>query len=553
MAINKELLRVRFQHATQCSDPQSHTVTQRYLQACAREVLRNLTHDREYFSIGMKHLLESCGRVTVHKKTFYVWKVFQSIPERIFHTPEDIASGLGSNLTKRNTMAQSNYTLEDIIIASGNREQLVQHLYEPFVTEVMNDAVDLVPINQISLQNYILANQAIDRADPHNAKQAHTLDYNLKQAQRILLIAQVNDGQLPQVISESAFGRKYYKGPNLQNCPKIVRHAALGACHEYDLESSVFAWKLSLFRDICREQGTSAPAPAILEYLDRKSAVRTQVTQDVFGTEDEYYVNIIKQAITAVGFGAPMRATGYAVDGRYQTPALNTIITGQQQLKRFLENAWVREFAEEQKTLNEIIYLVLKQYGHDQEWIKIPELLDKGGRLRINQVISYLYQQAERQIIQDVITQVQHSEILLTVHDCIYTRLPIKMRHVREQLKTHGEFFDVSHTEHRSYYFDTEQAEHVQRIAAEEQRAAEIYGTHTLPGVKRAKTQVVYNSDSACWDGSGYDGSGYENYTTTEDIFFDHMPEQERREYEQAREHVLENRDLPDWVKQRLV
>lgn len=449
-------------------------------------------------------------------------------------------------------MAQSNYTLEDIIMASGDAEQLVQHLYQEYATEVMNDAVDLVPINQISLQNYILANQAIDRADARNARQAGTLDYNLKQAQRIRLIAQVNNGLLPQVISESAFGRRYYKGPNLVNCPKIVRHAALGACHEYDLESSVFAWKLSLFKDICREQGNNAPAPATLEYLDRKSAVRRQVCHEVFDSTEEHWMDIIKKAITAIGFGAPMRASGYAVDGIYQQPALNTIIIGDQQLQRFLDNAWVQEFAEEQKILNEIIYLVLKQYGHDKEWKQIPQLLNKKGQLKINQVISYLYQQAERQIMQSIIEQCEPSEILLVVHDCIYTRLPIKMRDVRELLKSQGEYFDISHEQHVAYHFDTYQAEHRARIAQEEQLAAEIFGTHTLPGVKLSKSQKVFNSDRDCWDGSGYDGSGYENYDASEDIFFDDMPEQQRREYAQDRQRILsKNHDntWPEWVQ----
>lgn len=510
MAIKIELLRLKFQDAVNCSDKQSQKYTQRYLEECAKEVLRNLNQDREYFSIGMKQLLESCGRITVNKQQFYVWNVFQSFPERVFHTPTDIASGKGSNITKRNTMAKSNYSLEDIIIASGKTVELVQHLYAPFTMEVNANAVDYAEIDMNSLQNYIDANKAIDRTLPHNINQARTLDYNLKQAVRIQLIAQANNGLLPQVISESAFGRKYYKGPNLQNCPKIVRHAALGRCHEYDLESSVFAWKLSLFRDICREQGHNAPAPATLEYLDRKSAVRRQVTQAVFDTTDEYYVNIIKQAITAIGFGAPMRATGYPVDGRYQTPALNTIITGQQQLQKFLNTPWVKEFAEEQKTLNEIIYLVLKQYGHDEQWRQIPELLDKAGRPRTNQVISYLYQQSEREVIEKIISMCVDSDILLTVHDCIYTRRPINMRDVREQLKSYGEFFDISYEQHGAYYFDTEEAEHRQRIAEEEARAAAITGTHTLPGRKQIKTTTTKNNDNKAVDGSGYDGSDYD-------------------------------------------
>ena len=240
-------------------------------------------------------------------------------------------------------------------------------------------------------------------------------------ALRIKLIAQAaqeSTGQcvMPNVISESQFGRKYYKGPNLQNTPKIVRHAALGTCHEYDIESSVFAWKYSLFKEICREENENVPMPATLEYLDYKRAKRRQLARIVFDSDEDGYVDIIKEAITAIGFGAPARATGFVARGKYDPSALNTIITARTRLDKFLADPWIQEFVQEQKSINTIIIEKASLEGMNKHFKTIPEMMDRAGRLRANSVVSYLYQQTERNILEYLMQACEDSEKIGRAH-----------------------------------------------------------------------------------------------------------------------------------------
>lgn len=57
-------------------------------------------------------------------------------------------------------------------------------------------------------------------------------------------IASVMDGYYVQRKKPSAFGRMYYEGVSVQNINKDLRSAVLGDCWEYDIRSSVVAWKM---------------------------------------------------------------------------------------------------------------------------------------------------------------------------------------------------------------------------------------------------------------------------------------------------------------------
>ena len=63
-------------------------------------------------------------------------------------------------------------------------------------------------------------------------------------ARTILAIASVMSGNYLQRKKPSAFGRLYYEGVSVQNINKELRRAVLGNCWEYDIRSSVVAWKM---------------------------------------------------------------------------------------------------------------------------------------------------------------------------------------------------------------------------------------------------------------------------------------------------------------------
>ena len=547
MEYKPKLLSLRFQDATGCNEAKADRFAQQYLAVCLVQILRHLNKAAgEHVYVSLTDLQNQMGDVTVRGQRHYVFNTFQTFRERILAPIQ-----VGSNLKGMLTMAELNYELEELLIAHGDGEELCRELYRDFADEIARDDVDMVPIDMFSLTSFIKGNLNQDRSRPRTAE---TVNNYLYHALRIKTIAAVNDNHMPHVINESQFGRKYYKGPNLQNTPKIVRHAALGDCHEYDIESSVFAWKYSWFMNICQQQDESVAMPmampATSEYLDYKTARRRQLARTVFDSDEEGWVAIIKEAITAIGFGAPARVTGYVVQGSYEPSALNTIIKSKTRLQTFLTDPWVQEFVEEQKSINKIIVEAARLQGMEPHFRSIPELLDRAGRLRPNSVVSYLYQQTERQILEYLIRECDSAEILLTVHDCIYTRRPINLLETRVGIREFGEYFKISHEEHRGYAYDDEATAHRQRIAQEEAHAASVYGTHTVPGRLSRSRPAEFNTDNQVADSGVWYESNSDSYAVDLDPFLADMTEQELREFHAINHHRLGQEDTnPQWVR----
>lgn len=503
MTINQNLLALRFEERTGCSSKTAQEKTCQYIKFSAEQLVRHIYKDAgSRFYIDQTLLQNTLNTIMVQGQRHYVWRTFQSFPERIFNIVET-----GSNLTERLTVAEINYKMTDILLAAGTPEELAQQVYAPYSEAIQHDEFDVVPIDQRSLENYIRSNLAIDREHPHNRNQAEQLDSNLKHAQTIWMLAAANNGGLTQVISPSSFGRKYYRGPNLQNTPKLVRHAALGNCHEYDIESSVFAWKLSWFREICRRGDDSIAMPATLEYLDHKRAMRQRLAITVFDIDSDWAIDLIKRLITAIGFGAPARAQGYCVENRYQRPALATIITAKTRLDRALADPWLAEFIEEQKRMNQVIVGYGQLTGQEATWRTVPELVDRANRLRPNSVVAYLYQQHERQMLDWAEQFCADREVLITVHDCIYTRRPVKLSEFRSGIQAFGEFFRLEHTEHRAYAWE------------DPVLSTDPFYDPRDAVVAQRNQRYDAGQKPDHWNGSGYDGT--QEYDLEQDPWFD--------------------------------
>jgi hypothetical protein len=506
MAINRTRLELRFQEATGCTAAKAQKFTQQYIWLCALQMVRdNFTSQAgSNYYINQTHIQDTLNTIMVQGKRFYVWQTFQSFPERIFNI-----ISTGSNLNKELSMAQAKYTMEEVVMAAGTPEELWNEIYQKqYSQEISTQDYDVVTIDQKSLGNYIKSNLSQDRNNPKISQDLlNEWDRNLKHAQKIWMLALAGGGELLQIRNESTFGRRYYKGPNLQNTPKMVRHAALGACHEYDIESSVFAWKLSWFKEICKIHSTTIKMPATLEYLDHKRALRKRLAQTVFDTTADWAVKTIKEFITAIGFGAPLRGVGYVADGRYQKPALAQIITTKNRLDRAMADAWVQEFVQEQTNMNDAI-VALARVNMIDELKTVPELWEKGGKkLKGNSVVSYLYQHAEREILDWAEQFCEDREVLLTVHDCIYTRRPVKLAEFRAGLSEFGDFFKLEHIEHRPYGWEDPVLP-----------TDPFYDPREAIVAKRNQT---YDTRAVVdhWNGTGYNGTA--EYDIEDDPYFD--------------------------------
>lgn len=397
-----------------------------------------------------------------------------------------------------------------------DQEFMEIHYLEIFENDKSANLFYWTLIDLESLQAFINGNKITDRS---NAKISAVLDRNLKDAERILRVAKIikeNFGYaaLPQRINESEFGRMYLKGINLQTVRKEVRHAALGKCKEYDLENSVFAWKY----DTAKKISPNSKFPATLEYIDYKKAIRKKVADQVFGLGKDY--GTIKQAITAIGFGASKTNSCWVTkEGSWRQSSLREIIYSPEKLNLFLENVWVREFMEEQQTMTKLIYDNVKELSELQN---IEELKNTNGQLNRNKTISYLYQHAERNMMNRLIDICKNYEVLLLCHDALYTKKPAPLKEMKLALQEFNEFGKINEVAHTAWTFNNLD-NHFEHIRNEELRAAAHFHNQGFPTLtekqidikmqlKQRRYQKVLRENYDLENGRDYDNGHRDNY-----------------------------------------
>jgi hypothetical protein len=293
---------------------------------------------------------------------------------------------------------------------------------------------------------------------------------------------------MPHVINESEFGRRYYTGLNLQNAPKEVRHAALGTCYQYDMTSAVYAIKLNFASQITDEKFTYTG-----EYVERggilKKSIRERLAHLCFEPTQEHYqfesrVDVIKSAMTAIGFGAKKTSTGYYVNNTYTLGSLSEIFTytinnkkipytklvnGEKinSIELFLQDEWVSNFMREQEIMTNLLnnYIIENKVVTKQSH---PYLVDKRNAFNKNKLISWFFQQTERQIMNRVIDYAESkgSHVLLRVHDAIYVDKKLNLQELYELLENeftdreltnrYGKVFGFGETQINGYTFSTE-------------------------------------------------------------------------------------------------
>jgi hypothetical protein len=286
-----------------------------------------------------------------------------------------------------------------------------------------------------------------------------------------MLIAQYFESQgwtpgIPQIVSESEFGRRYYRGLNLQNCPKVVRNAALGKSFQYDLHASVFAWRYATAKKI----NPSIKLPYTLEYLDEKDQRRKQLADALeIRVSNKSKIEIIKQLLTAIGFGSRVGNDGVSwVDktGTRQYLAIAKIIKTPAAREKLLAHPWLAGFIEEQKMLSKVIFDAHKE---SVRGIRCLEGENTGGKLSVNKVLAYLYQQEERQIMNMLAeSSKEQGTFLLLVHDGFYTSHPVKLVELREQLNRENEFAAITKVEHSAWGFNADEEAHRIKIIEQE-------------------------------------------------------------------------------------
>jgi len=458
---NKQRISLRLQTQLGCSARSADRAVQEFYNTLCRNLLRyNQYYDGHYY-IRMEELIPI--RISAQRKSYRVNTLIESMPE----TPY-VVINRGSNLSQRLTQIDLKMHLQQLL-DSVDAEQQALKLYAPHQQAFNEGEYDEVPIDQTSLRAYMQdahnrlnALNTISLPSNKQAAKIRRITQNLNTAIVIHNCSRVNGDCLIQIRSASDYGRTYYTGINLQNTSRMVREAALGSGYAYDLESSVFAWKLSLFREI-----STLSMPETQEYLDHKQAIRARLAEVCFDNDSDYYIDIIKQAMAAIGFGAKLALHGYTnTQSKYQARALEKIIKNQTCRERFIQDAWISSFYKEQQEMNQLILAYCRRNGYEEQWQDIDGIYDSAHRIRVDNVIAYLYQQAESKIMRDIHSILTEKPVL-QVHDGFYTRNKQNVLMIRERLREHGQYLKIDEREFNAWNLQYDPA-HKQLIAQEE-------------------------------------------------------------------------------------
>ncbi len=463
----------------------------------------------DLFSLSLEKLAQQGGQIGPSKVRVHNW-----LKDNGFNLVEAVVVGSNLNaqlsqckLTKWVTVIDTLEVEEEILKSAKTNKaldayllgdefscyQLVNALYPElsaeFETKPIQDYFDLIEVDIESLKSYIfwIATEA-KLLSLEKKQQA------LRQAKIILGVASVMNGNYLQRKKPSEFGRMYYEGVSVQNINKELRRAVLGDCWEYDIRSSVVAWKMGWAVDYINarrpEEDLRCVFSATIGFLEDKADFMATVRYFTFGDDSpvmkDFQPKLLKQAFTAISFGARTNSVGWQNEsGGWSNPALVDIIKNKTDRERFLADLTVQAFIREQSELDAFLYDLVCVQRRDllsKKFLQTPS-----GRPSRAKILAYLYQHDETEIM-DVVRAVAKKydrEPIANVHDAIFfkRKLGLDIKHECElSMREHSNnpYWHLTAKQLERYQpknldLEHDVAEHKARIQEEERRAREHF------------------------------------------------------------------------------
>lgn len=302
--------------------------------------------------------------------------------------------------------------------------------FENLTQQQIGADYDYLQIDKESLKNY-LQRFLIKFAKKSNNSINFMRD--LIQALKVSAIAsyQPSNVNTPNMFFQkkkpSQFGRIYYEGISVQCVKRELRKAILGNCFEYDMRSSVVAWKLGYAQGYITANNLTSTVKTVFPHcyqywLDKKILI-DKIRQDVFLNNKIYSIDeeieLMKDALTALNFGAVL------IDVKNEKFAIEKILTNPYDkitYGKFKNNCYVRAFSLEQKELDRYILRIEK--ANNPSLKTNPILQSATQKPKNSSILSYLYQHAETEVMDIFRNHARHNNltILANVHDAIYLR-----------------------------------------------------------------------------------------------------------------------------------
>ena len=404
----------------------------KYLNAISKSLLKRLPFMNDgYTYISLKRLLDESGEFNYKKKRYYIYNEFKDL--YAFYYVVDKGSNLkySKNTFEKNSKVKlMNHRHIDMLIDSNDTNELVTMFYGDLTPEKLDELL-VVDVDMTSLNNFIGHCKVSLNDTTKSEDYTNKIRKNYYQARYVKIISEffysVYDKYcLPMIAEKSDYGRIYYKGINIQNMGEEVRRAVIGDCHQYDLSAAVYAIKLMLAKDVLNDQGIShiGQFTYTKDYIDRKKAIRKELVDNCMTTTKASYKEkskYVKQALTAIGFGAKLTGNSWLVDNEWQNSAINEIIKNKTDREQFINNDFVKNFIKEQSDMTK---LIVNHHLKDEEFLnkitKIKSIINNNGRIRKNQVMVYMFQHIETMIM-ETIKDLAGTNVYL-VHDAMISK-----------------------------------------------------------------------------------------------------------------------------------
>jgi hypothetical protein len=481
-------------------------IAQQYQTAIVNEIISNYTirdeMDKKYnlYPISTHKLTHACGYhgARGQKKQFW-WHILH----KVFPYVTVVTKGVKDNgLNKPGTLTKVKVNFKMDWDREYNKNIHKLAAADP-------DSYDFVAIDLESLRAFITKTTEADYRDQANKIYSIAVDDS-----------EGSQGVLPMLKRPADSGRMYYGGVNLQNCASVVRHAALGHHHSYDLSTSVYAWQIYMLRAIYNLDRYGKPPGTICtrELVTDKLAVRKRLVDTLKPMSGSYdfKLKLIKNALTAIGFGARSSNAYYDGEGRLQTGGIAGIIMNEAARNSFLKDPWVVEFLQEQKAISQLICKEVLELRPDY---KTNPAVATNGYVSPKRLMAFLYQEYESRLMRKIMKHCEQHQVLLWVHDSFCTRSPINIADVNKMLELdYGDGIRLE-PDHRNSWADNtvdEQAERAERIRAETEHWAKAgadtrdWHTNNVVQFRPQRQQAGHYNDGV----SDYDG-GRDPYTNS--------------------------------------
>jgi Fe-S cluster biosynthesis and repair protein YggX len=382
----------------------------------------------DLYSIKVNDLRRAC-RIGSDKKWLHDWLIDNKLDLIKIAEKGSNLNGLKSVISLTDLVTiEEKLELEDSLLDENSKVELAEfysHLANLSEAQI-HEQYDIATIDIESVEAYF--EWLTTQAKLLSEKQLKSYKRN---AIHILKVARFSDGIYLQKKIKSDFGRTYYEGVSVQSVNKELRRAMLGNSWEYDIKSSVITWKMGFARE-CQKASKSTRTFEkdffeTLLYLEDKKDFMLTVRNNTFNNDEKFskeqQEKMIKQAVTAICFGATVRAHGWRdKSGHWQYASINSIIKDVECRKRFTKSITVKHFISQQKQLDDFIFEKMKKQK--------PQLLTKkilttaSGRISKAKFLAHEYQHAETEIMDVVraeLAEMGH-DLLASIHDAIVIR-----------------------------------------------------------------------------------------------------------------------------------